>query len=81
MDYDCDEDGLIGREFGRFEVIQRGKDHIQPSGKKCRTWLCICGCGNQAPIPVLEGNLVLGTRKVVAIQSQPIYARTHAKIR
>lgn len=36
---------LTGQRFGRWTVIRRAKNHIQPDGRKRIKWLCKCDCG------------------------------------
>lgn len=37
---------LIGKKYGRLEVVGRAQDRILPSGKKEVMWICKCECGN-----------------------------------
>lgn len=36
---------LTGREFGRWTVLERAADAIEPRGKQVTRWLCKCECG------------------------------------
>lgn len=36
---------LTGQKFGRWTVIEQGEYKIIKSGRRYRTWLCICECG------------------------------------
>jgi hypothetical protein len=38
---------LTGKRFGKFVIIKRGENHIQPSGKIEIVWLCRCDCGKE----------------------------------
>ena len=48
-------------KFGRLTVIDRGENHVSPSGRKYATWNCLCECGNTKK--VLEKNLLAGLTK------------------
>ncbi len=41
---------IIGHRFGKLEVIEYSRTHIQPSGQKKSVWLCLCDCGNKKEI-------------------------------
>lgn len=36
----------VGHVYGYLTVLERGVDHIQPSGRKVLTYVCECACGN-----------------------------------
>lgn len=38
---------LVGEKFGRLLVLERAKDHIEPSGRHRTMWKCICSCGSE----------------------------------
>lgn len=42
---------ISGERFGRWTVIDRGEDYIEPNGKHRVSWNCICDCGNKGLIP------------------------------
>lgn len=44
------KEDLIGRIFGELTVVERGEDHITPSGKAFPKWVCQCACGNKKEI-------------------------------
>lgn len=49
---------LSGKRFGRWMVLGRAEDQIQPSGNRKTRWLCRCDCGKIKP--VLADKLVSG---------------------
>lgn len=36
---------IAGMRFGRYTVIERGEDYVEPSGRHRVRWLCRCDCG------------------------------------
>lgn len=48
-------DDLVGKKFGRLEVVCRGEDFITKSGSHRLRWRCVCECGNY--VDVLPYNL------------------------
>ena len=42
---------LSGQRFGRWLVINRGKNRYLPSGVYRATWDCVCDCGNRKDVP------------------------------
>ena len=36
---------LIGEKYGRLLVLEEGEKEVRPSGRKYRTWVCQCECG------------------------------------
>ena len=49
---------LTGLRFGRWTVIERADDRVEPSGKKVPYWTCLCECGSRKDVP--QGNLKKG---------------------
>lgn len=64
---------LTGETFGYLTVIERGKDHVFPSGQKQVTWICRCRCGKE--IEVISRNLITGNTKSCGCYA--IEFRTH----
>ena len=52
---------LTGKTFGRWTVLYRTDDYIEPSGAKRARYHCKCACGNEAD--VLAGSLRKGQSK------------------
>jgi len=52
---------LTGMVFGRLTVIKEADPAVLPSGKKHRTWLCHCQCGQE--LVVTQNNLKRGITK------------------
>lgn len=44
------KENLTGKIFGELTVVDRGEDHITPSGKAFPKWVCQCTCGNKKEI-------------------------------
>jgi len=61
---------LTGRRFGRLTVLREGSGRQLPNGKRARTWICKCDCGNE--VEVGQANL---TRKEFNTVSCGCYAR------
>lgn len=55
MSRKCED--LVGRKFGRLEVVARAPDHIRRDGKRDIMWECKCECGNPNTVLVMSGNL------------------------
>lgn len=36
-----------GMTFGKVTVVGRAEDHVQPSGRVRKMWLCVCECGKR----------------------------------
>lgn len=43
-------ENLIGKRFGRWTILYRAEDKLQPSGQKKIMWHCICDCGNEKDV-------------------------------
>lgn len=43
---------LTGKRFGRLEVLRRGEDRIEPSGKHRVMWICKCNCDKHSIVNV-----------------------------
>lgn len=41
---------LTGKQFGRWTVLSRAEDYVDPRGKKWPMWLCQCECGTVKPV-------------------------------
>ena len=52
---------LIGSVYGRLTVIREGEPHITKTGKKYKTLLCKCSCGNYKSVE--KSNLRRGATK------------------
>lgn len=52
---------LTGKKFGRLKVLERAKDHVQPSGCKKVQWKCRCDCDKE--VIVQGGSLRNGVTK------------------
>ena len=37
---------MTGQKIGKWSVLQRGPDQINPNGRKRAMWACRCECGN-----------------------------------
>lgn len=73
---------LTGKTFGRWTVMYRADDFIEPSGVKRVRYHCICSCGNEAD--VLAGSLTKGqSRSCGCLQREHAKSgnasRTHGK--
>lgn len=66
---------LTGKRFGRLTVIERAKNHIQPSGQSRPMWLCKCDCGNDAII--CSSHLKIGKTKSCGCYVREIYSKIH----
>ena len=55
MPRQCED--LVGRKFGRLEVVARAPDYIRNDGRKEVMWECRCSCGNPNTVIVMSGNL------------------------
>ena len=40
----------VGEKYGRWSIIYKAKDYIDPSGKHRSMWHCKCDCGNEADV-------------------------------
>lgn len=49
---------LVGQKFNHLTAIRPGPDKIYPSGRKRKTWYCVCDCQLELPEP---------ERKLVAV--------------
>ena len=41
---------LAGEKIGRWTVLERAKDHIQPNGSRVAMWKCRCDCGTERDV-------------------------------
>lgn len=41
---------LTGMKFGRWTVLERVEDHVQPNGARTAMWLCRCDCGTERAV-------------------------------
>lgn len=41
---------LTGMRFGRWTVLERADDHVQPNGNRSATWRCRCDCGAERAV-------------------------------
>lgn len=64
---------IIGERFGRLLALAPGEPHIQPSGKRYSTVLCLCDCGNRKQ--VLCQSLRRGATKSCGCLLREAYAR------
>lgn len=54
---------LTGYKYGKLTVLRPGEDHVQPSGQKKSTWVCVCDCNPNQEIIITTGNLTSGHSK------------------
>ncbi|WP_010497708.1 numod4 motif family protein [Paenibacillus elgii] len=51
-------ENLIGKQFGRWIVINEAEAKIEKTGHKRKAWLCECQCKNKTQRIVIEKNLL-----------------------
>lgn len=81
---------LSRRSFGRWFVVDRARDAVQPSGRRRTMWNCVCRCGWKARVAAYslvngktlscgclraELRRAAGTRTVVAVRVRKAYGR------
>ena len=51
------KDNLAGQVFGRWLVLERAPDRVQPSGQRKVMWRCQCSCENKTIRDIFGYNL------------------------
>ena len=70
-------ENLVGRRFGRWIVIERGKDRYDKNGHILRTWICRCDCGTVKE--VFESSLRYNISQSCGCLQKEIVSKTSGK--
>lgn len=68
-----------GDKYGRWTTLKEVQQHIKPSGKKTRQFICICECGNEKII--LVDSLRSGKSKSCGCYNKEVVKKRNTEIK